>query len=73
MTSADQHADALVCNGAYDTPHETTQVTFFELIPRVRWNMLEKGSHMCHLEPDLHERVLTIVGEFLSQEEMRQL
>ncbi|KAI5863697.1 proline-specific peptidase [Durotheca rogersii] len=61
-------APTLVYNGEYDTSHDITQVPFFELIPRVRWITFPGGGHMCHLEGGgLRERVLKVVGEFLTQ------
>ncbi|KAI1817224.1 proline-specific peptidase [Poronia punctata] len=59
----------LVYNGEYDTSHDVAQVPFFELIPRVRWVTLPGAGHMCHLEDGgLRERVLKLVGEFLTHE-----
>lgn len=60
----------LVYNGEYDTSHDIAQVPFFELIPRVRWLTFPNGGHMCHLEAGgLRERILKVVGEFLTQKE----
>ena len=62
-------APTLVYNGEYDTSHDIAQVPFFELIPQVRWITISGGGHMCHLEGDgRRERVLKVVGEFLTQE-----
>ncbi|TGJ80173.1 hypothetical protein E0Z10_g8601 [Xylaria hypoxylon] len=62
-------APTLVYNGEYDTSHDIAQVPFFELIPRVRWITFPDSGHMCHLEGHgLRERILTVVGEFLTQE-----
>ncbi|KAI1439408.1 proline-specific peptidase [Annulohypoxylon stygium] len=60
-------APTLVYNGEYDTSHDITQVPFFELIPRVRWITFPDGGHMCHLEGNLREKILKVVGEFLTQ------
>ncbi|KAI0116823.1 proline-specific peptidase [Daldinia grandis] len=61
-------APTLVYNGEYDTSHDIAQVPFFELIPRVRWTTFPGGGHMCHLEGGgLRERILKVVGEFLTQ------
>ncbi|KAI0391212.1 proline-specific peptidase [Xylariaceae sp. FL0594] len=58
----------LVYNGEYDTSHDIAQVPFFELIPRVRWLTIPGGGHMCHVEgDDRKERVLKVVGDFLTQ------
>ncbi|OTB14040.1 hypothetical protein K445DRAFT_335725 [Daldinia sp. EC12] len=63
-------APTLVYNGEYDTSHDIVQVPFFELIPRVRWITFSGGGHMCHLEGDgWREKVLKVVGEFLTQKE----
>ncbi|KAI1412056.1 proline-specific peptidase [Hypoxylon sp. FL1857] len=63
-------APTLVYNGEYDTSHDIAQVPFFELIPRVRWITFSGGGHMCHLEGDgRRERILKVVGEFLTQKE----
>ncbi|KAI1107298.1 proline-specific peptidase [Jackrogersella minutella] len=60
----------LVYNGEYDTSHDIAQVPFFELIPRVRWITFPGGGHMCHLEGEgRRERILKVVGEFLTQKE----
>lgn len=62
-------APTLVYNGEYDTSHEVATAPFFEHIPRVRWITFSNAGHMCHLEADgLRERVLKVVGEFLSNE-----
>jgi pimeloyl-ACP methyl ester carboxylesterase len=64
-------APTLVYNGEYDTSHDIMQVPFFELIPRVRWITFPNSGHMCHLEDSgLRKRVLEVVGEFLTQEEV---
>ncbi|KAI1389572.1 proline-specific peptidase [Hypoxylon trugodes] len=60
----------LVYNGEFDTSHDIAQVPFFELIPRVRWITFPNGGHMCHLEEGLRERILKVVGEFLTQKEV---
>ncbi|KAI1630572.1 proline-specific peptidase [Biscogniauxia mediterranea] len=61
-------APTLVYNGEYDTSHDIAQAPFFELIPQVRWITLPNGGHMCHLEGGgLRERILKVVGEFLTQ------
>ncbi|KAI2465309.1 proline-specific peptidase [Annulohypoxylon bovei var. microspora] len=40
------------------------------LIPRVRWTTFPGGGHVCHLEcGGLQERILKVVGEFLTQKE----
>lgn len=57
----------LVYNAEFDTSHDIAQVPFFELIPKVRWITFPNGSHMCHLERGLQERVLKVVGDFLKQ------
>jgi len=57
----------LVYNGDFDTSHDVTTVPFFEHIPRVRWITFPNAGHMCHIEgPELRERVLRTVGEFLT-------
>ncbi|KAI0198366.1 Alpha/Beta hydrolase protein [Astrocystis sublimbata] len=62
-------APTLVYNGVYDTSHDVAQVPFFELIPRVRWITFPGSGHMCHLEDGrLREKVLRVVGDFLTQE-----
>ncbi|KAH8895195.1 proline-specific peptidase [Thozetella sp. PMI_491] len=61
-------APTLVYNGEYDTSHDIGQIPFFELIPRVRWITFANGSHMCHVEGHLRDRVLKVVGGFLTQE-----
>jgi L-proline amide hydrolase len=63
-------ATTLVYNGEYDTSHEVAQVPFFNLIPRVRWITFPNGGHTCHLEGGLRERILKVVGEFLTQTEI---
>lgn len=61
-------APTLIYNGEYDTSHEIAQEPFFELIPRVRWVTFPASGHMCHLEGGgLRERVLKVVGGFLTQ------
>ncbi|KAI1267763.1 proline-specific peptidase [Xylariaceae sp. FL1019] len=63
-------APTLVYNGEYDTSHDVAQVPFFELIPRVRWFTFPGSGHMCHLEDGgLRDRVLTMVGDFLTQDD----
>ncbi|KAI0158124.1 proline-specific peptidase [Xylariaceae sp. FL1272] len=63
-------APTLVYNGEYDTSHDVAQVPFFELIPRVRWFTFPGSGHMCHLEDGgLRERVLKMVGDFLTQDD----
>ncbi|KAI0473569.1 proline-specific peptidase [Xylariaceae sp. FL0804] len=65
-------APTLVYNGEYDTSHDIAQIPFFELIPRVRWVSIAGGGHMCHLEGEgRRERVLRLVGEFLTQKEVQ--
>ncbi|KAI1077365.1 proline-specific peptidase [Whalleya microplaca] len=67
-------APTLVYNGEHDTSHDIAQVPFFELIPRVRWITFPGGGHMCHLEGGgLRERILKVVGEFLTQKEISEL
>lgn len=64
-------APTLVYNGEHDTSHDIAQVPFFELIPRVRWITFPGSGHMCHLEDGgLRERVLKVVGEFLTQKDI---
>ncbi|PSR82549.1 Alpha/Beta hydrolase protein [Coniella lustricola] len=58
----------LVYNAEFDTSHDISQVPFFELIPRVRWITFAKGSHMCHLEREVKDKVLKVVGDFLIQD-----
>ncbi|KAI0006527.1 proline-specific peptidase [Xylariaceae sp. FL0662B] len=61
-------APTLVFNGEYDTSHDIAQVPFFQLIPQVCWITFPGAGHMCHLEGGgLRERVLKVVGEFLTQ------
>ncbi|KAI1124917.1 proline-specific peptidase [Nemania abortiva] len=61
-------APTLVYNGEFDTSHDIAQVPFFELIPRVRWVTFPNSGHMCHAEGHaIQERILTVVGEFLTQ------
>ena len=63
-------APTLVYNGEYDTSHDIAQVPFFEHIPHIGWITLPGGGRMCHLEGGgLRERILKIVGEFLTQED----
>ncbi|KAJ4422059.1 hypothetical protein N0V82_003249 [Gnomoniopsis sp. IMI 355080] len=62
-------APTLVYNGEFDTSRDSSQKPYFELIPRVRWVTFQNGSHMCHLDNGLRERVLKLVGEFLVQHE----
>lgn len=57
----------LVYNAEFDTSHDISQVPFFELISKVRWITFPDGSHMCHLERGLKDRVLQVVGDFLRQ------
>lgn len=58
----------LVYNGEFDSSHDVTTVPFFENIPRVRWVTFSHAGHMCHLEgPEIREKVMTTVGEFLTQ------
>jgi pimeloyl-ACP methyl ester carboxylesterase len=60
----------VVYNGEFDTSHDVTVVPFFKLIPRVRWITFPGAGHMCHLErPELADRVIRMVGEFLTQGE----
>lgn len=67
-------ATTLVYNGEYDTSHDVAQVPFFELIPRVRWITFPDAGHMCHLEGGgLRERILKVVGEFLTQKEIAEV
>ncbi|KAI1087126.1 proline-specific peptidase [Rostrohypoxylon terebratum] len=60
-------APTLLYNGEYDTSHDIAQVPFFELIPRVRWITFPGGGHMCHLEGSLRDKIIKVVGEFLTQ------
>ena len=63
-------ATTLVFNGEHDTSGDICTAPFFEHIPHVRWILFSNGSHMCHLEEGgLRERVLNVVGDFLSTEE----
>ena len=61
-------ATTLVYNGEFDTSHDVATKPFFEHIPRVRWITFANGGHMCHLEESLREKILEIVGDFLTQE-----
>ncbi|KAI1758520.1 proline-specific peptidase [Hypoxylon sp. FL1150] len=64
-------APTLVYNGEFDTSHDVAQVPFFELIPRVRWITFSGSGHFCHLESgELRDRILKVVGEFLTQKEI---
>lgn len=61
-------ASTLIYNGEYDTSHDIGQVPFFELNPRVRWITFANAGHMCHLDSgEVKEKVLKVVGEFLTQ------
>ncbi|KAH8882988.1 proline-specific peptidase [Thozetella sp. PMI_491] len=62
-------APTLVYNGEFDTSMDIAQIPYFELIPRVRWVTFPGGSHMCHLEAALRERVFKTVGNFLTQDD----
>lgn len=56
----------LVYNGEHDSADSSTQMPFFELVPRVRWVTFQDGCHMCHLEDGpIQDKVLRTVGEFL--------
>lgn len=57
----------LVYNAEFDTSHDISQVPFFEHIPKVRWITFQNGSHKCHLECNLRDKVLKVVGDFLTQ------
>lgn len=57
----------LAYNGEFYTSRDISQEPFFELIPRVRWVTFSNGSHMCHLDDGLRERVFKVVGDFLVQ------
>ncbi|MCJ1385991.1 hypothetical protein MMC17_009116 [Xylographa soralifera] len=60
----------LVYNGEFDTSHDLTTAPFFEHIPRVRWITFSNAGHMCHLEgAELREKILRMVGEFLTQQQ----
>jgi pimeloyl-ACP methyl ester carboxylesterase len=64
----------LVFNGEYDTSHDIAQVPFMQLIPRVRRFTFPDAGHMCHLEGGgLRERVLKVVGEFLTSKEVSEM
>ncbi|KAH9885046.1 proline-specific peptidase [Xylariomycetidae sp. FL2044] len=66
-------APTLVFNGDNDTSHDVAQAPFFELIPRVRWITFPNSGHMCHLEGGgLRERVIKVVGDFLTQQEQEE-
>ena len=56
----------LYYNAEFDTATDAAAAPFFELIPRVRWITFQGGGHMCHLEGELREKVLTVVGDFLT-------
>ena len=59
-------ATTLLYNAEFDTSMDMAVVPFFELLPRVRWITFAGGGHMCHLEGELREKVLKVVGEFLT-------
>lgn len=63
-------APTLVFNGGYDSSsRDMAQIPFFENIPRVRWMKFEEAGHMPWMESDeLKEKVLKLVGEFLTQD-----
>lgn len=65
-------APTLVYNGEFDTARDISQIPFFELIPRVRWVTFANGGHMCHLEDGLREKILTLVGNFLTQKDTEE-
>ncbi len=60
-------APTLVYNAEFDTnARDVSQKQFFDLIPRVRWYTFPNAGHMLHLEsPELQEKVLQLVGNFL--------
>ncbi|GAM82303.1 hypothetical protein ANO11243_002820 [Dothideomycetidae sp. 11243] len=57
----------LIYNSEFDTSAlDVAQVPFFERIPRVRWVTIANAGHSAHMEsPELKEKVLRLVGEFL--------
>lgn len=61
-------APTLIYNAEFDTSsRDVAQKPFFENISKVRWVRFEDAGHMCHLEtPELREKVLTLVGGFLT-------
>ncbi|KAK8059936.1 proline-specific peptidase [Apiospora saccharicola] len=64
-------APTLVINGEYDTSHDIAQAPFFDRIPRVRWVQISGGGHFCHVEDGgRRDRVLKVVGEFLTEERL---
>ena len=66
---ANVNVPTLVYNSEFDTSHDVSQVPFLERIPRVRWITFANGGHMCHLEENRQDKVLSTVGQFLKADE----
>ncbi|KAI0196402.1 proline-specific peptidase [Astrocystis sublimbata] len=66
-------APTLVYSGEFDTSHDVAQVPFREIIPDVRSIIVPDAGHMCHLEDGgLRERVLNMVGDFLTDQKITE-
>ena len=55
--------ETLLINGRYDEVQDVSVEPFFHEIPKVRWVVLEKSSHMGHLEEP--ERYVQVIAQFL--------
>lgn len=61
----------LLYNGEWDLAHESAVKPLFDNITRVRWVVLPNASHMHHIDtPELEEKVMKLVWEFLYPEEI---
>ena len=57
----------LVYHAEFDTFCDMCHQLFIDLIPKVRYVKFSDAGHSAHLEsPDLQDRVLTLVGDFLT-------
>ena len=54
----------LLLSGRYDYMTDGMMKPWFDLIPKVKWAVLEKSSHMSSEEP---ERYLELLNGFLSE------
>ncbi|KAI1175957.1 Alpha/Beta hydrolase protein [Nemania sp. FL0916] len=57
--------DTLLLNGRYDEVGELCVEPWFRSIPKVKWVVLEKSSHMGHWEE--RERFMELAGSFLAR------